>query len=334
MDEHSILLHRLCVTSALFPPACAVDLTEVTVEQASVRLQRTATAPAACGPDGAVPSAAIPSRYQRHLTDLPWGPRAVRLKRMVRTFGCCQPNCPRRIFPERLPDLVAPSARTTTRLLDRLRAMGLALGGQARARRAARLRWSPRPPPLLRRVRAACGPSTPALQAVGRAAWAGRRGHRDGTLLVELTPNRVVALRPDRAATTVAAWLAPHPTLTVVCRDRRALSADGIRRGTPEAVPGVERLPLVPNLRQALAAFLITARAAMPAAALGTAPALRPLRSSEPGTRREQGRRPSATKGPRRTPPRPRCRRPATGPVPPPRRGDGPARPPPRALPG
>jgi hypothetical protein len=320
--------------SSLLPPACAVDLTEVTVEQASVRLQRTATAPAACGPDGAGPSSAIPRRSPRHRTDLPWGTRAVHLQRRVRTFGCCQPPCPRRIFPERLPALVAPSAGTTTRLLDRLWAMGLALGGQAGARRAARLRWSPSPPTLLRGVGAAWVPSTPALQAVGRDAWAGRRGHRDGTLLVELTPHRVVALRPDRAATTVAAWLAPHPTLTVVGRDRRALSADGIRRGTPEAVPGVERLPLVHNLRQALEAFLITARAAMPAAALGTAPARLPRRSPVPGTRREQGRRPSATKGPRRTPPRPRCRRPATGPVPPPRRGDGPARLPTRALPG
>jgi transposase len=283
--------------SSLFPPACAVDLTEVTVEQASVRLQLTATAPAACCPDCAVPSSSIHSRYPRHLTDLPWGTRAVRLQLMVRKFVCRQPTCPRRIFTERLPDLVAPSARKTTRLIDILRAIGIALGGQVGARLAARLRLSTSPTTLLRLVRAALVPSTPALQAVGLDEWAWRRGHRYGTILVDLTTHRVVDLLPDRSATTVAAWLAQHPTITVVCRDRSELYADGIRRGAPEAVQVVDRFHLVHNLRQALEAYLINSRDAMQAAAIGTAQALLPLRSPVPVTRMYQRRRQSSTKG-------------------------------------
>jgi transposase len=42
---------------------------------------------------------------------------------------CRQPICARRIFTERLPDVVAPSARKTTRLSAVLRAIGMALGG-------------------------------------------------------------------------------------------------------------------------------------------------------------------------------------------------------------
>jgi hypothetical protein len=71
------------LVSLLFPPVCAVNLTEVTVEQASVQLQLTATVPAACCPDCTVPSSSIRSRYQCHPTDLHWATRAVRLQLMV-----------------------------------------------------------------------------------------------------------------------------------------------------------------------------------------------------------------------------------------------------------
>ena len=40
----------------------------------------------------------------------------------------------RRIFTERIPEIAAPWARKTVRLVQRLEAMGLALGGAAGAR--------------------------------------------------------------------------------------------------------------------------------------------------------------------------------------------------------
>ena len=121
-----------------------------------------------------------------------------------------------RIFTERLPDLVAPSARNTDRLITVLRAIGVALGGNAGARLAAQLRLPTSPATLLRLVRAAPMPQPVALQAVGVDEWAWRRGHRYGTILVDLASHRVVDLLPDRAGASVAAWLAQHPTVTVV----------------------------------------------------------------------------------------------------------------------
>jgi transposase len=73
---------------------------------------------------------------------------------------------------------------------------------------------------------------------------------------------------------TLAAWLAQHPTITVVCRDWSALYADGIRRGAPQAVQVVDRFHLVQHLRQALEALLLDRRPALQAAAVCTAMAL------------------------------------------------------------
>ncbi len=111
-------------------------LAKVTVEQETVRLQLTATAPRACCPRCTVPSSSVHSRYQRHLTDLPWGTRPVHIQLTVRKFVCQNPSCERRIFTERLPNLAAPYARKATRLVTILQAIGITLGGQVGARLA------------------------------------------------------------------------------------------------------------------------------------------------------------------------------------------------------
>jgi transposase len=285
-------LHTL--VTALLSSNDSVCLTKMTIEEASVRVELTAAAATAACPGCAVPSPSVHSRYQRHLTDLPWGALAVHIHLMVRKFVCRNAACVRRIFTERLPHLVAPSARKTTRLVTLLQAIGIALGGQAGARLAARLQLLTSPSTLLRLVRAAPMPRTPALQAVGVDEWAWRRGHRYGTILVDLLTHRVVDLLPDRSAAGVAAWLARHPMVTVVCRDRSPLYADGIRQGAPDAVQVVDRFHLVDNLREAVEACLRNQRRALQAAAVRTAHALTPLGSLVPLTPMYQGRRRSS----------------------------------------
>jgi transposase len=261
------------------------------VEQASVRLSLTATAPTACCPCCTVLSSSIHSRYQRHLTDLPWGTRAVQLQLTVRKFRCRNPSCARRMFTERLPDLVAADGRHTHRLATALRAIGLALGGNAGARRAARLRLPTSPSTLLRLVRGIPIPPMPALRAVGVDEWAWRRGHRYGTILVDVATHRVVDLLPDRSATTLAAWLARQPTITVGSRDRSDLYADGIRRGAPEAVQVVDRFHLVRHLREAIDAVLVTQRPRLQAAAVRMVQALASSTTPVPVTPMYNGKR-------------------------------------------
>jgi len=74
------------------------------------------------------------SRYERTLADLSWAGWTVRLELGVRKLFCDNSDCGRRIFTERLPGVVAPWARRTLRLSNRLTAVAVALGGSAGAR--------------------------------------------------------------------------------------------------------------------------------------------------------------------------------------------------------
>ena len=99
-------------------------------------------------------SARIYSRYMRTVADLPWMGCAVRLELHVRRFFCPNPECARQIFTERLPSVVAPYARRTTRLTDVFTLIGFALGGEAGKRLVAGMGLSASPDTLLRLIRA------------------------------------------------------------------------------------------------------------------------------------------------------------------------------------
>jgi transposase len=173
-----------------------------------------------------------------------------------------------------LPTVVAPWARRTLRFVQHRSALGLALGGQAGARLAARFQWQTGPDTRLRLVRAAPTPDVAPPEVLGVDEWAWRRGQRYGTILVNLEDHQVMDLLPERSAESVAAWLVQHPTVRIICRDRSALYADGLRRGAPHAVQVVDRFHLVKNLREAIEAFLHNQRPALQAAAVRPAQAL------------------------------------------------------------
>src|SRR5258708_5079176 len=101
-----------------------------TDEQSLIAIVATTSSGALC-PLCQCCSQSIHSRYTRVVADLPWAGWGVRLELHVRRFFCQNQECKRRIFTERLPGVVAPSARRTTRLTDLLTLIGFALGGEA-----------------------------------------------------------------------------------------------------------------------------------------------------------------------------------------------------------
>jgi transposase len=97
--------------------------------------------------------------------------------------------------------------------------------------------------------------------------WAFRKGHRYGTILVDLERRRVVDLLEDRKAETLAPWLSQYPGLEVISRDRAPAYAEAARKGAPQAVQVVDRWHLIQNLVEALERCLLRFRPALKVAA-------------------------------------------------------------------
>ena len=166
-----------------------------------------------CCPNCRQPSFSLHSRYQRAVADLPWHNVAVKLQLKTRKFRCRNGLCRQKIFCERLPDVVEVYARKTCRLDGALTWLALALGGEAGARTAKRLRMIASGDTLLRMIRRAATQTSVMSpgnepKIIGVDDWAWRKGCTYGTIIVDLERRKVVDLLPDREAGTLTDWLA------------------------------------------------------------------------------------------------------------------------------
>ena len=181
-------------TQLLIPPQLHVDGLNAT-DQLITILAHPTSLTAAC-PTYRLPSHHLHSHYERVLADVPWCGIPLCLRVTVRRFRCRNPSCPQRIFAERLDDIAAIYARRTDRVSSALELIGFALSGEAGARLANHLGFVTSPDTLLRVIRSIPDPTEHPLTICRVDDWAWRRGHRYGTILVDLERHRVVDVLP------------------------------------------------------------------------------------------------------------------------------------------
>ena len=197
----------------------------------------------------------IHSHYVRQIADLPWMGCAVRLELHTRRFFCVNKDCVRQIFTERIPTVVAPYARRTTRLTDVFTLIGFAVGGEAGKRLAAGMGLFTSPDTLLGLIRAQAEEPAPTPLVLGVDDFSFCKRKSYGTILIDLEQRIPIDILPDREAATVEKWLKEHEGVEIISRDRGGPYAEGAKLGAPNAQQVANRWHLLANLSEALKPF-------------------------------------------------------------------------------
>ena len=130
----------------------------------------------------------------------------------MRRFKCMNRQCSQVTFSEPINALALPKQRRTVGLDGAWRSIAQALGGAAVSRLSATL-----------------GMPT-SRDTLGIDDWAITRGHRYGTIMVDLERRCPIEVLDGHESMSVADWLRRHPSIQVVARDRAGRTLRPCRR--------------------------------------------------------------------------------------------------------
>ena len=268
----------------LLPQLGSVEVEEVQAVAGVVRISaRTRDVPVLC-PGCGCPSDWEHSRYVRHVADEAVGGRPMVVDLSVRRLYCENPRCPKSTFAEQVGGLTVRYQRRSPALQAVVTAVAVALAGKAGARLLLHLHqvlsWST----LLTVVLAVPDPPRSTLKVLAVDDFAFRRGSSYGTLLVDAETRLPIELWDSRDAQPLAAWLAAHPGIEVVCRDGSLVYRSAISTGAPKAVQVSDRF----HLWQGLGRRVVEVLAAHRSSLTPPAPDDTPVPAPAPDTRAAQ----------------------------------------------
>ncbi|MFD5608397.1 ISL3 family transposase [Streptomyces sp. NPDC127064] len=230
--------------------AVVVESVQRSVEGVVLRT-RSRTSSARC-PHCEEHSRRVLGRYERRLMDAPLGGVPVVIVLLIWRFKCLAADCPAVTFAEQIPGLTGPHARYTPVLRGQLCRMAEVLVGRPGARLAGRLGMMVAKDTLLRLLRAAPLQEPGPVRVLGIDEFALLKGHTYATILVDLEVRRPIDVLPGREAEPVARWLAGHPEVEIVCRDRATAYAEAAKQAAPQAVQVADVWHLWNNLAKAV----------------------------------------------------------------------------------